>query len=156
MRPSKKEQVFSYLLVLLSICLGAAAYLAFGPPAFYARSESPEFCGSCHVLEMEYEAWFHSGAHKRIKCVDCHLPNDTLARHLAWKTVDGMKDALAFHTGRISYPIRLSKHGQAVVLDNCRRCHAELISRIHEDRQCWDCHRSLSHRRTGVIAVLTP
>jgi cytochrome c nitrite reductase small subunit len=105
---------------------------------------------------MEYEAWFHSGAHRRIKCVDCHLPNDTFARHLVWKTMDGVKDAAAFHTGRISDPIRLSKHGAAVVQDNCRRCHGETISRINEDRQCWDCHRNLSHKRAGAIAAMTP
>ena len=156
MSPGKKKKIFLYLLVLAIILLIGGGFLAFGRPGIYAKSETPEFCGSCHVLDLEYEAWFHSGAHRRIKCVDCHLPNDTLARHLAWKTVDGVKDAAAFHTGRISDPIRLSQHGATVVNDNCRRCHAEMISRINEDRQCWDCHRSLSHKRTGVIATLTP
>ena len=156
MNPAKREAIFSYLLILFSILLGAGGYLAFGPPGLYAKSETPEFCGSCHVMEMEYEAWFHSGAHRRVKCVDCHLPNDNLARHLAWKTMDGVKDAAAFHTGRISDPIRLSKHGAAVVQDNCRRCHGEIISRINEDRQCWDCHRNLSHKRAGAIAAMTP
>jgi cytochrome c nitrite reductase small subunit len=156
MSPAKKRKFRLYLLIIVIILLVGGGFLAFGPPGIYAKSETPEFCGSCHVLEMEYEAWFHSGAHQRIKCVDCHLPNDTLARHLVWKAVDGVKDALAFHTGRISDPISLSKHGAAVVQDNCRRCHAEIISRINEDRQCWDCHRSLSHKRTGSIATLTP
>lgn len=156
MRPGKREAIFSYLLILLSFFLGAGAYLAFGPPGLYAKSETPEFCGSCHVLEMEYEAWYHSGAHRRLKCVDCHLPNDNLARHLLWKTVDGVKDAAAFHTGRISYPIRLSNRGAAMVLDNCRRCHGEIISRINAERRCWDCHRRLSHKRAGAIATLTP
>ncbi len=156
MSPGKIKKIFFYLLVLAIIFLAGGAFLAFGPPGIYAKSETPEFCGSCHVLGMEYETWFHSGAHARITCVDCHLPNDTFARHLAWKTLDGLKDALAFHTGRISDPIRLSRQGAAVVLDNCRRCHAELISRVNEDRQCWDCHRRLSHKHTGAIATWTP
>jgi cytochrome c nitrite reductase small subunit len=156
MSPGKKKEIFFYLLILVVILFVGGGFLAFGPPGIYAKSETPEFCGSCHVLEMEYEAWFHSGAHQRTKCVDCHLPNDNFARHLVWKTMDGVKDALAFHTGRISDPISLSKHGAAVVQDNCRRCHAEIISRINEDRQCWDCHRGLSHKRTGSIATLTP
>lgn len=156
MGPGKKKKIFLYLLILVIILLVGGGFLAFGPPGIYAKSETPEFCGSCHVLEMEYEAWFHSGAHRRITCVDCHLPNDTFTSHLVWKTIDGFKDWLAFHTGRISDPIRLSKHGAAVIQDNCRRCHTEMISRINEDRQCWDCHRSLSHKRTGAIVTLTP
>lgn len=155
MSPGKKK-TFLHLLLLAVILLAGGAFLAFGPPGIYAKSETPEFCGSCHVLNMEYEAWFHSGAHRRVKCVECHLPNDTLARHLLWKTIDGLKDWLSFHTGHVSDPIRISARGAGFVKENCQRCHAELISRINEDRQCWDCHRGLSHKRTGAISTLTP
>ena len=51
---------------------------------------------------------FHSGAHQNIKCVDCHLPNNNLVNHLFWKSVDGVKDSLAFQTGRVSETIRIS------------------------------------------------
>jgi len=155
MSPSKKK-ICLYVLGAAGLAAVLGLFVAFGPPGLYAKSESPEFCGSCHVLEPEYEAWFHSGAHAQIKCIDCHLPNDTFANHLWWKTLDGMKDALKFHTGMVSADIRLSKHGAHVVADNCRRCHSETVARINEERQCWDCHRRLSHRRTGAIATLTP
>lgn len=145
-----------YLLVLVLAAAALGAFIAFGRPRLYAKSETPQYCGSCHVLEPQYEAWFHSGAHSRITCVDCHLPNDTFARHLVWKTLDGVKDALAFHTGRVSEPIRLSSHGAAVVQENCQRCHAETIARVNIDRQCWDCHRRISHKQTGTIATRTP
>ena len=151
MSPAKKKKFFLYLIILLIIILVGGGFLAFGPPGIYAKSETPEFCGSCHVLETEYEAWFHSGAHRRVKCVDCHLPNDTFSRHLWWKTIDGLKDWLAFHIGRVSEPIRISKRGATFVDDNCRRCHAEFISRIKEDRKCWDCHRKMTHKHTGAI-----
>jgi cytochrome c nitrite reductase small subunit len=52
--------------------------------------------------------------------------------------------------------MQISDHGAKVVLENCQRCHAELISRIHEDRRCWDCHRRLSHKRTGAMETRTP
>ena len=148
-----------FLLYVLAVAVAVAilgAYMAFGSPGLYAKSESPEFCGSCHVLQPEYEAWFHSGAHQNIKCVDCHLPNNNLANHLFWKSVDGVKDSLAFHTGRVSETIRISDHGAKVVLGNCQRCHTEIISRIHEDRRCWDCHRRFSHKQTGAIETRTP
>jgi len=153
---SPKKKNLLYFLVAILVLAVVGSFAAFGPPGIYAKSESPEFCGSCHVLQPEYEAWFHSGAHSRVKCVDCHLPNDNFANHLLWKTLDGLKDTVKFHTGMVAADIRLSEHGAHVVADNCRRCHNELISRINVDRRCWECHRNLSHRQTGVIATWTP
>jgi cytochrome c nitrite reductase small subunit len=155
MSPAKKT-ILLYVLLAVVIVAGLGIFAAFGPPGLYAKSESPEFCGSCHVLQPEYEAWFHSGAHKTIKCVDCHLPNNNLPNHLFWKTVDGVKDSLAFHTGFVSETIHISERGAAVVEDNCRRCHADLLAQIKETRRCWDCHRRISHKRTGTIATWTP
>ena len=145
-----------YFGVFVLAAATLAFFVAFGPPRLYSKSESPEFCGSCHVLQPEYEAWFHSGAHQNIKCVDCHLPNNNLAIHLFRKSVDGVKDTLAFHTGFVSETIRISDHGAAVVLQNCQRCHSEVISRINEDRRCWDCHRRMSHKRTGALSTWNP
>ncbi len=143
------------LLILLAVVIVGGAFVTFVRPGLYAISESPEFCGSCHVLQMEYEAWFHSGAHRRIKCVDCHLPNDNEARHLFWKAIDGMSDAFAFHTGRVPEAIHISERNSKFVQENCRRCHAETIARITVDRNCWECHRQLSHKLSGVRETRT-
>jgi len=155
MSPSK-PRILVILLGALILVVAGGFFAAFGPPGLYARSESPEFCGSCHVLQVEYETWFHSGAHQNIRCIDCHLPNDNLPHHLWAKTLEGVGDVVAFHTGRIPEPITLSEAGARVVVENCRRCHGELLARINEERRCWECHRRLSHRRTGAIATLTP
>jgi cytochrome c nitrite reductase small subunit len=155
MSPGKKTTLV-YGLIAAAIMAVVGIFVAFGPPGLYARSESPEFCGSCHAVQPEYEAWAHAGAHRRITCVDCHLPNDNLATHLTWKTLDGLKDFLSFHMGRVPDDMKISDHGAKVVLANCQRCHTELISRIQEDRKCWDCHRRLSHKRTGAIETRTP
>lgn len=155
MSPSKKK-ISLYVLGAVVIIVAAGLFAAFGTPGLYARSESPEFCGSCHVLQPEYEAWFHSGAHQNIKCIDCHLPNDNLPHHLWAKALEGVGDVFAFHTGRVHDPIKLSDAGAQVVVGNCRRCHAELLARINEERRCWECHRRMSHRTTGGIATLTP
>jgi cytochrome c nitrite reductase small subunit len=148
-----------FWLILLAILVAAAAvgaFLAFGPPKLYAWSGSPEFCSSCHIMESRYEAWFHAGAHRRFKCVDCHLPNDTALNHAMWKALDGGGEFVAFYTGRVSEDIRLSPRGAKVVKENCLRCHAETMARIDEDRNCWECHRRLSHRLTGALATLAP
>jgi len=151
-----KRKTLVYVLMAAAIAAVLGIFVAFGPPGLYAKSESPEFCGSCHAVAPEYEAWFHAGAHRRIKCVDCHLPNDNFVQHLTWKTLDGLKDFTAFHMGRVPDNMQISNHGAKVVLANCQRCHAETIARINEDRRCWDCHRRLSHKRTGAIETRTP
>jgi cytochrome c nitrite reductase small subunit len=139
------------LVIILAVAGIFGIFLAFGPPGLYAKTESPEFCGSCHVMEAQYESWFHSGAHAQIKCVDCHLPNDTKVRHLTWKAIDGAKDFVAFHMGRGSDPIKISERGAGFVQENCQRCHQEIMARISEERHCWECHRKLTHQGTGVI-----
>ena len=120
-----KRKILFSVLIAAAIAAVLGIFVAFGPPGLYAKSESPEFCGSCHAVQPEYEAWFHAGAHRRIKCVDCHLPNDNFAQHLTWKTLDGLKDFTAFHMGRVPDNMQISDHGAKVVLANCQRCHAE-------------------------------
>ena len=147
----KISRLLLYLAGFAAVAGVLGLFMAFGPPKLFAKTSTPEFCGSCHVLQMEYEAWFHSGAHKRIACVDCHLPNDTFARHLFWKSVDGIHDVVRYNTGQVSEIIKISDRNAGVVKENSLRCHAEAMSRVNEDRQCWTCHRRLSHRLTGSM-----
>jgi len=153
----RKSGKFWLILVAIGV-LGATAgaFLAFGPPKLYAWSGSPEFCSSCHIMESRYEAWFHAGAHRRFKCVDCHLPNDNAFNHAMWKALNGGEEFIIFYTGRVSEDIRLSLRGAEVLKENCLRCHTETMARIDEDRNCWECHRRLSHRLTGAMATLSP
>jgi cytochrome c nitrite reductase small subunit len=139
----------SGLLVLVLAAVGG--YVNFGPPGLYAKSGSPEFCAQCHVMDAEYENWFHAGGHHRAKCIDCHLPNDNLARHMTWKGYEGMWDAFVFYSGRVPERIEVSESGAVILQENCRRCHAETVARINEDRNCWQCHRRLSHRNSGAM-----
>ena len=128
-----------------------ALFLLLGPPQLLAKSESPEFCASCHVMEDQHSAFMHSGAHRRNKCVDCHLPNDNVAMHYIWKSIDGMKDVLFFQSGHVPERITLSDHGAKVVKANCIRCHSELVSQMDTTRNCWSCHRRITHTGTGSI-----
>ena len=138
------------LVVVGLVVVGLGLFLALGPPGLLAKSETPDFCASCHVMESQYEAWFHQGAHKRIRCVDCHLPNDNLANHYVWKSIDGMKDVVVFNSGRVPDDIRITDHGKAVVQANCIRCHETAVEMIDQKRYCWDCHRRVMHRNVGV------
>lgn len=126
-------------------------FLMVGPPQLLAKSETPDFCASCHVMEAQHTAFMHSGAHRRLKCVDCHLPNDNLVSHYVWKSIDGMKDVLAFNSGNIPEHIKLSEHGAKMVKANCIRCHSTLVSQMDTSRNCWSCHRRITHTGTGAI-----
>jgi len=144
-------------LKIVAIAAACAAlfglFLMLGPPQLLAKSETPDFCASCHVMEAQHTAFMHSGAHRRLKCVDCHLPNDGVASHYIWKSIDGMKDVLVFNGGKVPEKITLSKHGAKMVKANCIRCHETLVSQMNTSRDCWSCHRRITHTGTGAIAT---
>jgi cytochrome c nitrite reductase small subunit len=139
------------LAVTLLLGAAAGAFLMLEPPKLLAKSETPEFCASCHVMEAQHEAWFHQGAHRRKACVECHLPYDSVANHYLWKSIDGMKDVAVFYSGTAPETISISEHGQQVVKANCLRCHENAVEMISTDRKCWECHRRLSHKRSGMV-----
>ena len=148
---SPRHLRFTILFAILAVT-AVTAFLLVGPPQLLAKSESPTFCAGCHVMEEQHTAWSHAGAHRRVRCVECHLPNDNFATHYVWKSIDGMKDFVYFHTGMVSERIALTGHGAKVLQSNCIRCHEQAVSQMDTTRECWSCHRQLRHRLTGVIA----
>jgi cytochrome c nitrite reductase small subunit len=143
-------------LVAGTVVLAAlvAAYLMVGPPQLLARSESPQFCAGCHVMEAEFEAWSHAGAHRRKLCVECHLPNENRTAHYVWKSIDGMKDVGFFFSGLVPERIMLTDHGAEVVQQNCIRCHEQTVMMIGMERNCWSCHRRIAHRLSGAMQTI--
>ena len=133
--------------------LAVAAFVLIGPPHLLEKSESPEFCASCHVMGEEHAAWSHAGAHRRVRCVDCHLPGGSPVVHYIWKSIDGMKDVISFQSGHVPERIELSDHGAKMVQANCIRCHETTVARMDTTRRCWGCHRQLRHRLTGTVAT---
>lgn len=139
--------------ILIGIILLAAAgglFLSFGPPRLLAKTETPLFCASCHIMQSQYEAWFHVGAHRTIRCVDCHLPHENMGVYYLWKSIDGMKDTVVFYSGRVPEIIDISDRQQRVIQSNCIRCHSSRVEKIDRERNCWDCHRGLQHNMAGT------
>ncbi len=145
------------LVIALVVAAGAVIlllFLAFGPPKLLAKSDTPAFCVQCHVMEAEYDAWSHAGAHRRKMCVDCHLPNENAVIHYVWKAIDGMKDVLIFYSGTVPDRIRLTSHGAKVLQENCIRCHEQTVMLVNHDRKCWECHRRIMHTRSGAMETI--
>lgn len=141
-------------LIGAAVLAAAAMFLLLGPPKLLARSDSPQFCSGCHVMEAEFEAWSHAGAHRRKLCVDCHLPNQNQAVHYVWKAIDGMKDVAFFYSGQVPERIMLTAHGAEVLQQNCVRCHEQTVAMIGTGRPCWSCHRRIAHRLSGAMQTI--
>jgi cytochrome c nitrite reductase small subunit len=150
---SKRRLRLRHALIAILLLGAVGAFVMFGPPGLMARTSTPEFCSSCHVMQAQYEAWFHEGAHRNVKCIDCHLPHQNVFAHYLWKSIDGMKDVVVFHSGRVPETISISDRGQHVLHANCVRCHDTTVWRIDMERNCWECHRRLSHSRSGALLV---
>lgn len=144
----KKFTKYQTYLIALLLFLFIAVMVS---PKILAKTNTAEFCAKCHVMEEQYLSLMKGGLHNSLKCVDCHLPNDSKISFYFWKGIDGMKDVLAFHTGNVPERIQASAHTKKIIQQNCIRCHEGMVSRITiADRKCWDCHKRLSHRQTGL------
>ncbi len=147
---NKRKSIF--IFIILPSIIGACLLLFFliGPPKLLAKTDKPGFCIKCHVMEPYYESWFHSGAHKRKNCVECHLPNDSIGSHYAWKAIFGLKEVIVYYTGNVPEPIKITSHGGKVLQSNCIRCHEITVMLMDKERRCWDCHKRISHIYTGI------
>jgi len=154
MDKARSKTLIRILIIAVLAAVATVLFLLHGPPKMLAKSESPGFCSGCHVMESEFESWSHEGAHRRKLCVDCHLPNENMAIHYIWKSIDGLKDVLFFYSGRVPEHIELTSHGAEVLQANCIRCHQSTVEFIDPDRKCWDCHRRIMHRRSGSIETV--
>lgn len=141
------------LYLAAAVTFGLLVFFVFiiSPSKLVATTEMPDYCAKCHVMESAYEAWLHEGAHRRIKCTDCHLPNNNTGIHYIWKTIDGLKDVFLFYSGRVPEQINISAHGIKTLQANCIRCHETTVELIDQDRKCWTCHRRIMHKLSGSI-----
>lgn len=149
-----RAKAFKAVLAVVLVLAAALVFSLVGPPGLLQKSDKPEFCVKCHVMEYEYEAWMHAGAHRREMCVDCHLPNENRTVHYVWKAIDGLKDVAVFYSGRVPEQIELTGHGKEVLRQNCVRCHETVLSLTDTERKCWGCHRRVSHRLAGEVASI--
>ncbi len=154
MGKGKKRKGLLSLLIVLGAGLALSLFFMLGPLQLLAKSNQPDFCVRCHVMEAQFHAWSHTGAHRRKICVDCHLPNQNKAIHYAWKAIDGMKDVLIFYSGRVPDQIKITAHGKDVLQANCIRCHETTVQMIDHRRPCWECHRRIAHKRSGTISTI--
>ena len=150
----------SRLLFILAIAAAAIAlgFFVFVTDAPAYGGSAPETCANCHVMDSQYENWYHAPHENFTECVDCHLPHDNAVVYYLEKGRQGAKDVYAFTTGNIPVQIRTSEKSKGIIQENCVRCHEETVESITMgaqpfDRYCWDCHRGISHGERGASIV---
>lgn len=136
---------------VLGLAFALVALVAAGWKGVEASSTN-QFCGSCHVMQGNYESAYHS-VHRPpdVNCKDCHLPNDNVVKMLGYKAYSGLKDVMVNAVGPPEV-IRATSAGKKIIQANCARCHAALVQKVSKtnDRFCFDCHRGIPHGNSGL------
>ncbi len=138
-----------------AIALGVFVYVTDAPA--YAGTD-PSACNNCHVMDAQYENWYHAAHSKVATCVECHLPHDNLVHYYLAKAQTGFHDVYVFSTGQTPVMIRAKPETDQTIEANCIRCHSTTVADIVSgpqpfDRNCWDCHRSVAHGDRGISIV---
>ncbi len=163
----KRTLLFIGILVLFSVAviLGWVT----DAPAYIGHEAST--CNNCHVMDAQYENWYH-GAHADVAvCADCHLPHQNIVSYYLFKGYSGMKDVVSFTLKLYPPAIRATAQTDEIIQANCIRCHQDTVEGILSypqpfvaaqagtfisaqestfDRNCWDCHRTTAHGPRGL------
>ena len=141
----------SIVSLVVGLPVGVGAYTFGYAKGFSYLSTDPRACINCHVMNDTYDAWQKSGHRHVARCVDCHLPPSGLAKWIA-KADAGFRHSTAFTLQNFKEPIEITPHDRQIVLDNCQRCHADLVQAIHlpggdgeRENDCLHCHASAGH-----------
>ena len=150
---------FTRPLVLVAIAaglpLGLGAFTFGYAKGFSYLSRDPRACINCHVMNDVYDGWQKSGHRHVAVCIDCHLPHEGLAKWLA-KADQGTRHSIAFTFNSFKEPIEMIPRDREIVLDNCTRCHADVVEGIQHASSvreagfdCLHCHAGAGHGAGG-------
>lgn len=144
------------LIIGILVFLAALGIFAWASDAPAYLGHEPETCNNCHVMDSQYENWFHAPHRTWATCADCHIPHDNFVHYWFYKGKSGMKDVYSFVTRSYPTAIRANEETIGIVQDNCIRCHLDTVESMLTagqqpfDRNCWECHRSVAHGDRGL------
>jgi cytochrome c nitrite reductase small subunit len=151
---------------MLVVAVAALAGIALGLAAFtfhYAEglsyfSTDPKACANCHIMNDQYASWSKGPHHGGARCVDCHLPHDTVGKYVA-KASNGYHHSKGFTLQDFHEPIMIKQRNADILQANCVRCHADFVHDIlqdplaseggREETRCTHCHRGVGHGARG-------
>ena len=117
-------------------------------------SPDPKACVHCHIMRDEYDSWQKASHHAVARCVDCHLPHDTIPKYLA-KADNGYHHSKGFTLQDFHEPIMIKPGNASILQQNCLACHEDMVHNLvagaTTDRDaitCVHCHASVGHGPT--------
>jgi len=117
--PSTRRGLFALLLVLGAVG-GVAAYTGV---SLIEWTETPDFCGRCHTMAPELQA-FEAGPHRGITCGDCHVEPGIMGWVKA--KVNGTRQLIDTVLDSYPTPILPPDHDELPsTADSCERCHSD-------------------------------
>lgn len=116
--PSQRRVVFIFVVSTAIFVL----FTALGSYEVFHYSESNEFCGTtCHtVMNPEYVT-YHSSAHARVNCVECHVGNG--ASWYVKSKLSGMYQVYSVIAKKYPTPIETPVHNLRPARETCEKCH---------------------------------
>jgi len=110
------------ILALLILFGAAGGALVFGSATVIAWTETADFCGRCHQMGPELQA-YQAGAHADVACAECHVEPGVAGWVKA--KINGTKQLVQVITGLYPKPVPPPDHEMLPsVKDTCERCHS--------------------------------
>jgi cytochrome c-type protein NapC len=159
--------IFSGIIIGFALSLTAAEMIE--------RTSGIAFCSSCHSMQgasRSYAEDVHGGMNTsgfKAKCVDCHLPHDSVVHFITAKVYTGAKDILGenFLVKSIDWIANLKNRDRFTYTSGCLQCHdlgaihykAPQTVSAHKDflsgkiTSCLKCHENVGHKNIKDFLV---
>ena len=138
-------KIWQWLLILAVIGFGMMLLIKI--PAL-GLSEAG-FCGQCHVMDDQVDAYLHSSHANAANCGDCHDP-DALVTGSMFAAYVGARDVYRVVTNTAPLEIKTTDLSKKVIQENCMRCHGDIMVMTGNTSDeggsyCFHCHRNIVH-----------
>jgi cytochrome c nitrite reductase small subunit len=143
-------------MALMGAFVGMFIYVARISEGHSYLSDNPDTCINCHIMIPQYATWRNS-SHRDVTCSGCHVPQHNIFAKYAHKAKDGARHSAIFTLRAEPHVIRAIPASQAVIQENCVRCHSRVMDDVslpvHADtsRSCTECHREVPHGRVHSL-----
>lgn len=157
--PKKGSRWRTFAVFAIAAILGLGFFIMKEAEVVSYLSDNPQACVNCHNMIPMYNSWNHSSHREWASCNDCHVPHNNIVNSYYFKAKDGLYHASVFTTRTEPDVIFMRPASEAVVQNNCIRCHVDQVTEAkydgwiethhanRTDRTCWECHKEVPHGR---------
>jgi cytochrome c nitrite reductase small subunit len=149
--PRSYARLFWAAVVSTGVVLGLGAFTFRYAEGLSYFSTDPKACANCHIMNDQFASWSKGPHHGDARCVDCHLPHDTVAKYVA-KALNGYHHSKGFTLQDFHEPILIKPRNAGILQANCLRCHGDFVhdalvgnGTARNEIRCVHCHRNVGH-----------